>query len=63
MAIADFKNDSDTPAIRKQFFMPDDDGSSSLVVCKCGISHKRYNIMTVVDDSKHKKLYIKLKKQ
>ena len=64
MALADFKNDdSDTPAIRKQFFMPDDDGSSNLVVCKCGISHKRYNIMTVVDDSKHKKLYIKLKKQ
>ena len=60
MALSDFK---DSTATRKQFLMPDDDESSNLVVCKCGISHKRYNILKVVDDSKHKKLYIKLKKQ
>jgi hypothetical protein len=49
----------------KLVLMPDDDNSSASVECKCGKSHKRlvkgtYNLLNIIDNSMHKKLYSKL---
>jgi len=66
MNVKEFKSsnlDSAEILKRKQFFMPIDDNVSYLVKCSCSVSHKRQNILSVVVDAKHLKLYDKLTKQ
>lgn len=55
MNVKEFKNSNTDIMKRKAILMPSDDGVSLSVLCLCGVSHKRINIMKFAADKSHNK--------